>query len=44
MGKQNSSPSMAAVVNARSMVSMAGMTDETGGFDVEKNSVPSFKI
>jgi hypothetical protein len=44
MGKQNSSPSMVAVVNARSMVSMAGMMDKTGGFDVKKNLVPSFKI
>jgi len=23
---------------------MAGITEETGGVDVEKNSVPSFKI
>jgi len=26
------------------MISMAGMMDETGGIDVEKNSVPSFDI
>jgi len=44
MGKQKSSPSREAVVNARSIISIAGMMDETGGFDVEKNSVPSFKI
>lgn len=35
---------MEAVVKARSIVSIAGMTKETGGVDVEKNSVPSFKI
>ena len=44
MGSRNSSSSMEAVVNARSIVSIAGMTEETGGDDVEKNSVPSFKI
>ena len=44
MGKQKCSSSMEAVVKARSMVSMAGITEETGGVEVEKNSVPSFKI
>jgi len=44
MGKQNSSPPIEAVVNARSIVSIAGIMEEMGGFDVEKNSVPSFNI
>jgi hypothetical protein len=35
---------MEAVVKARSIVSIAGITEETGGVDEEKNSVPSFKI
>ena len=44
MGSRNSSSSMEAVVNAWSIVSIAGMTEETSSDDVKKNSVPSFKI
>jgi len=44
MGRENCSPSIEAVVNVQSIVSMAGMTDETGDIDVEKYSIPSFRI
>ena len=44
MGREKELLFIGAVMNARSIVSIAGITDKTGGVDVEKNSVPSFKI
>jgi len=44
IGKQKSSLSREAIVNAQLIISIARMMDKMGGFNIEKNSVPSFKI
>jgi hypothetical protein len=44
MWSEKASSSIEAVVKVQSMVSIAGTTEETGGVDDEKNSVPSFNI